>query len=118
MRDRRQFDHRAQIGRVQQQLPDAAIVELEKVLERQTSEELMLGELLGAEVMRIRRQRFARLRVGDLQHLPWRFAGLHPALFIHIRAVAQISYLLGFLQSRIVPFYLSEGRRPAAIGGR
>jgi hypothetical protein len=55
-------------------------------------------------VMRIRRQRFARLRVGDLQHPPWRLAGLHPALFIHIRAVAQISYLLGFLQSMMHSF--------------
>src|SRR5262245_66235749 len=88
MRDARQFDHRGQIGRVQQELPDAAIVELEKVLERQTGEELMLGELLRAELMRVRRERFARQRVGDLQHLPWRLAGLHPSLFTHNRTGA------------------------------
>lgn len=74
-----QFDDGPQIGRVAQQFVHPAIVELEKVLEHQAGEQLMLTELLGTEPVRVRRQRRAGRRVGHLQHLPWRFAGLHPA---------------------------------------
>src|SRR5262245_46581618 len=116
MRDARQFDHRGQIGRVQQELPDAAIVELEKVLERQTGEELMLGELLRAELMRVRRERFARQRVGDLQHLPWRLAGLHPSLFTHNRTGAP--YLTSVRWFSTEQEEITIGRTPSEMAQR
>lgn len=71
------FDDVAETGRIEEEVHEAAIVELHEFLEREAGEELMLGELLGAEPVSVRGHGLFRTLVGRLQDLPRRFGGLH-----------------------------------------
>ena len=52
-----------------------SIIRLQEVLQHQTGEQLMLGELLGAATMRVRRQRAPRHGQRRQHNLPRRFTG-------------------------------------------
>ena len=75
MRDGFEFDGPAESGTVGQVLADAAVIGLEKLLQDQDREELMLGELLGTEPMAVGRQRIGGNGVGGHQHAFGRLAG-------------------------------------------
>ncbi len=51
MRDSFELDRGAQVGAVSQDANAAAVVHFEKLFEYQAGEQLVLGELLGAEAM-------------------------------------------------------------------
>ena len=55
----------------------APIIEARELLEHQARQELVLGELLRAELVSVRGQRLTGRLVGDLEHPARRFAGLH-----------------------------------------
>jgi hypothetical protein len=81
-----QLDDGAEVSRIAEQFPDPAIVEFEEFLEGQAGENLRLGKLLRAEAVRIGRQGPLPTIVGDLQHLPRRFGGLHHLLSAQVGA--------------------------------
>ena len=62
---------------VDEVLGQPAVVEARELLEHQAGQELGLGELLGAELVRVLGQRPAGRLVGDPEHPARGFAGLH-----------------------------------------
>ena len=72
-----QVDQRAEVGVVGEVRGQPPVVEARELLERQARHELVLGELLGAELVPVRGERLAGRLVGDLEHPARRFAGLH-----------------------------------------
>ena len=95
------------IRKVFQHPYNAAVVCLEEDLQDQAGEQLMLGELPGAEAMGVRGQG----PLGHLQRnqrdLPWRLAGsAHPSLCNTTGTIAPEEYG-AFLQSKPVPLILS-----------
>ncbi len=71
------LDCGAQVRTVGQDVDDAAIVSLEKLLEHETGEQLMLGKLLGAVAMSVGWQGALRRCIRGHHHASRRFAGLH-----------------------------------------
>ncbi len=72
-----ELDRGAQVWTVGQDVDDAAIVSLDKLLEDETGELLMLGELLGAVAMSVGWQGALRRCIRGHHHASRRFAGLH-----------------------------------------
>jgi hypothetical protein len=72
-----QADQAAQLGVVGQVRRQAAVVQPGELLEDQAGQELGLGELLGAGLMSMFRQRLAGGLVGDLQHPALGFTRSH-----------------------------------------
>ena len=77
MRDRRQVEQAGQLGVVGQVIGEATVVEAQELLDHQATEELGLGEFLGAVDMAVVRDGLASGVVGDLEDPDWRFAGGH-----------------------------------------
>ena len=77
MGDDLQADQGAEIGVVGQMRGQPSVVEPGELLEDQAGQELMLGELLGAELVPICRECLAGRFVCDQKHPARRFAGLH-----------------------------------------
>lgn len=65
--------------RIGEQRLDPAKALFLMLAKHQTSEELRLGEVLSTESAELRRQHLPGELVSQLQHLPWRLTGDHPA---------------------------------------
>jgi hypothetical protein len=72
-----QADEAGQVGMVGEVVGQAAIVEPRELLEGQAGQELVLGELLGAELVPVRGEGPASHVVGDLEDPSWRLARGH-----------------------------------------
>ena len=77
VRDGLQPDQGTEVGVVGEVRSQPAIVEARELLEHQAGQELGLDELLGAELVPVRREGLAGRLVSDLKHPARRFAGLH-----------------------------------------
>ena len=72
-----QADEAGRVGMVGEVVGQAAIVEPRELLEDQAGQELVLGELLGAELVPVRGEGPASRVVGDLEDPSWRLARGH-----------------------------------------
>jgi hypothetical protein len=99
VRDDAQADLAAEVQVIGQVCRQPAVVEAEELLEHQAGEELVLGELPGAEPMPMRRQGLAGGVVGDLEDAARRFARNHISYYD-----ARCTEVHGFLQSTMSPF--------------
>ncbi len=77
MGDDPQVDQPGQVGVVGEVLGEPAIVEPRELLEHQAGQELVLGELLGAELVPVRGEGLTGGVVGDLEDPARGFAGGH-----------------------------------------
>jgi hypothetical protein len=77
-----QPDLAGQVGVVDEMLGQTAVVEVRELLEHQAGQQLGLSELLGAELVAMRRNGLAGGFVGDLQNPARRFACLHIPYYV------------------------------------
>jgi hypothetical protein len=117
MRDALQAQDLAQVGAVEEELPDAAIIFPLVLLENQAGEQLRLGERLGAVFVGVVAKGVLAGGQRDHRHIPWRLAGGHVTSNTSAGS-ANSGVRRGFLQSHVHCLSSPNDRTIKAAHGR